>query len=186
MSTSEEKRFLSVDEINWAIIATLEAGSRHSDFRIAILGGVAMQIYGYSKRTTDVDFVVNETLEGRSPFRIDKPLGFGGLAYTLEGGIPVDLIVRDDEYKLLYHEALDRAIEQAGVPVVTSEYLAAIKFIANRDKDIEAVRWLLKDPGKINSIAVGDILRRTCGQFAQEQWTKLSSPYRGAGPVHGE
>lgn len=105
----------------------------------AIAGGLAMQIWGSPRLTGDLDLVADSSLgyEG-------DPLTFGGVR-TLEEGIKLDVIVRDDEWEELYADALTRAVEvdEVPLPVVTPEYLAAMKMVAGRPKDDADLRYLV-------------------------------------------
>ncbi len=110
MSDDEpSKRFLSPEEVDQAVRAMMEIVSGNPDLKVAILGGIALQIYGSSKPTTDVDFVGNWTLGSQDTFKITGPLSSGGLAYVMEGDIPIDLIIRNDVYRKLYEAALENA-----------------------------------------------------------------------------
>lgn len=172
MSDETKRRFLSPDEVDQVVRAMLDVVSGKPDLSVAIAGGIALQIYGSDKPTTDVDFLSNWTLGPQDAFQIQGPLSFGGLTYNL-GDIPVDLIVRNDGYRKLYEEALENVVDYMGVPVVTPEYLAAMKFSAGRPKDIVAVAWLLGQKDLLDVEKVGDILRRTLGgQVAGDLWKR--------------
>lgn len=167
------KRFLSPKEVDQAVRAMMEIVSEKPDLKVAILGGIALQIYGSSKPTTDVDFVGNRTLGPQDIFEVTGPLSSGGVAYVMEGDIPVDLIVRNDAYQKLYEAALENAVDYGGVPVVTPEYLAAMKFAAARPKDLTAVAWLLNQPGLVDAAKVSKIMFDTLGgEYARNSWEK--------------
>lgn len=174
MSDDEpSKRFLSPEEVDQAVRAMMEILSEKPDLKVAILGGIALQIYGSSKPTTDVDFVGNWTLGPQKIFEVTGPLSSGGLAYVMENGIPVDLIVRNDAYQKLYEDALENSVDQGGVPVVTPEYLTAMKFAAGRPKDLAAVAWLLNQPGLVDAGKVSQIMFDTLGgEYARNSWEK--------------
>lgn len=173
-----EKRSLDPQEVDRAIRAMLKVVSKKPDIKIAIVGGIALQIYGSNRATTDVDFISNWTLGNQSTFTIDRPLSIGGLRYLLEDDIPVDLIVRRDAYKALYDEALDHAVDQGGVPVITADYLTAMKFAAGRQKDFNAVAWLLDREGLVDTANVSKIIERTLGgQVAKDAWEKALSRF---------
>jgi hypothetical protein len=173
---NKKKRVLTSSEINRAVIALLDITSVRTDIQVALAGGVALQAYGSPRATTDVDFVSNWTLGPQRTFRIDHPLSFGGLSYVLDpGGITVDLIVRNDAYKPLYDEALMTAGNQNGVPIILPDYLAAMKFAADREKDRIDLAWLLGAENLVDVAHVGDILYRTLGHAMRDRWSKVSS-----------
>jgi len=181
MSDPKEKRPLTPEEIDEGISAFLQTASNNRDLRFALVGGVALQAFGYNKGTTDVDFIITDLPVNSYPLKVGVPLSFGGSSYFLNKDIMVDLIVRRDGYAALYQEALDLAVDQAGLPVVTLEYLTAIKFLASRDKDLKAVKWILSEPGRVNSVWIGMLLQRHLGQYTMESWTRFSMPYRKEG-----
>jgi len=72
--------------------------ARRKGVAAAIAGGLAMQIYGFTRATRDVDMVASETLDLEAGKKID----FGGEIYRLEvegKEIEVDWIVRADDKK---------------------------------------------------------------------------------------
>jgi hypothetical protein len=176
----DKKRTLTPKEIHKAVKAMLDLVKDSDDLKVAVAGGVAMQIYGSRRKTTDVDFLGNWTLGPQDTFKMDHPLSFGGMAYVLAPDIIVDVIVRNDVYKDLYDEALLTAEAIDGVPVITPDHLAAMKFLANREKDRVDLAWLLKS-GLVNVDRVGDILDRTLDKpEARGIWHKRVSRIRKA------
>jgi hypothetical protein len=172
--SGEKKKFLKPEEIDRAVTTLLEIVAATPDRKVALVGGAALQAYGSPRQTSDVDFVANWTLGPQAVFRVDHPLSFGGLAYVLEPGITVDLIVRNDAYQALYEEALREATAMEGIPILTPDYLAALKFAADREKDRVDLAWLLgSDLVDVNH--VGDIVERTMGgRPARDVWEKMS------------
>lgn len=142
MRERKGERFPSYDEL---LDAAKRVGSRAETptDSPAIVGGLAMQIWGSPRLTADIDVIADDDLgyEG-------EPLTFGGVR-TREGGVKLDVIVRSDEWEDLYAGALKEAVEVEGVPmpVVTPEFLVAMKMVAGRPKDEIDVRYLvlLKD-----------------------------------------
>jgi hypothetical protein len=182
MSNPKEKSLLTPKEIDECISAFLLTASNNPDIRFALVGGVALQAFGYPEGTKDVDFIVTDLPKELYPLEEGLPLDIGGSSYFVNKTIEVDLIVRRDGYKTLYEEALDHAVDQAGLPIITLEYLAALKYLAGRPKDLNAVRWILSGPGRVNSVWIGMLLEQHLGQYARESWTRFSMPYRKEHP----
>ena len=136
--------------------------------RAALIGGYAMHHYGSDRLTGDIDFAADGPLTA-------EPVGelsFGGVRYEAEGGVPVGWILRDDEYRELYAEALERAVAQEdGARIVTAEYLVALKFATRRSRDHEDVVFLLQQPDLVDPESARDIVyRRVGGRFARDEF----------------
>jgi hypothetical protein len=117
----------------------------HCD-EVVIVGGLAMQFWGSPRLTLDVDLAADEI-----PTDMDtecQRLTIGGVRARAKNGVPVDIIVRNDEWSDLYEEAIDHAekVDGAPAPVVTPEYLVAMKMVAGRPKDEQDVRFLVLLP----------------------------------------
>ena len=99
-------------------------------------------------------------------------LSFGGAAYSTSEGIELDWIVREDEYRALYEEALDAAKPgPAGYLVVPAEYLAAMKLATLRPRDYEDLMYLLGEPGVVDlEKAKRVVFDRLGGRFALDQF----------------
>lgn len=70
----------------------------------------------------------------------------GGERYLIKTNkkeVVVDWIIRKDEFKKLFAQALSEAVEINGVPILTPEWLVILKFIAGRFKDQEDAVFLL-------------------------------------------
>jgi len=155
------ERLPSYDELLAAVERVRRHGGVGGQGVAAIAGGLAMQIWGSQRLTGDLDIAANDPLGYHG-----EPLSFGGVR-TLEGGIKLDVIVRDDEWSELYVEAIDNAVEVDDVPlpVVTPEYLVAMKMVAGRGKDEEDVKYLvLMDD--LNRERTEAIVRRHLGAYA--------------------
>ncbi len=117
---------------------------------IALAGGIAMHIYGFTRATTDVDLLATAVL----PIKRTKELTFGGESYTVtvDGrDISVDVIVRDDEFARIYQVALEQAIEtERGLKIVSPEWLVVMKFLSARAKDKLDLLWLLQQEKLVN------------------------------------
>ncbi len=166
------RRLPSTEEL-LLVARTVHAEAAKIGIPAAILGGLAMHLYGSPRLTKDVDFVSGGPLEptppGMTPVR---KIRFGGEVYSTPAGIDVDWIVRADHYKDLYVDALARAGEgPEGVPLVRIEHLAAIKLAASvKDpKHYEDLLFLLTHP-EIDLPGTGNLVSRFVGgQFGVEQ-----------------
>lgn len=170
-----KKKYLSTKEIDRAIEAMRKVAS-NKQIPVALVGGTAMQYYGSDRLTQDVDFIGARTLGHQNMFKPMELLIFGGLAYTIEGDIPVDLIVRKDGYKQLYEEALRNAITAPdGTPIVTPEHLAAMKFGSGREKDLLDLAYLVTTPKVVDMEKAAQIVFRTLGgQHAKQVWDEIT------------
>src|SRR5205085_468163 len=67
----------------------------------ALVGGIAMHLYGSPRLTKDVDVIASAVLDLES----ERNLGFGGKRYQVKLGgleIPIDWIVRNDTARKFY------------------------------------------------------------------------------------
>lgn len=105
----------------------------------AIVGGLAMQIWGSPRLTADLDVIAESDLGYTG-----EPLSFGGVR-TKEESVDLDVIVRSDEWEGLYSDALANAVEVTDVPmpVVIPEFLVPMKMVAGRSKDESDIRYLV-------------------------------------------
>ena len=115
----------------------------------ALVGGIAMHIYGSNRMTSDVDVISEKALS----LIAERPLSFGGERYLSQVGgkdVAVDWIVRKDEAKPFYVNALRDAVKIADVPIITPEWLVILKYLAGRFKDQQDAVFLLKTKGLVN------------------------------------
>jgi hypothetical protein len=130
----------------------------------AIAGGLAMYLYGFDRSTKDIDFVANRRL----PIEIKRYLGFGGERYEVIIGkrvVPIDWILRKDDYKDFYREALQDAIVIQDWKVLTPEWLVILKYIAGRAKDRIDLLWLLQQKGLVNRKIIRTHLMKVLGRL---------------------
>jgi hypothetical protein len=172
--SSRRARFLDPAKIE---VAINEVGAivRNAHVGIALAGGCALQLYGSDRFTADVDFVLN----GYPPLSQSQlprkgVLAFGGLKTSAPNGVPVDLIVRDDQYANLYDEALDHAGRLAGVsvPVITLPYLGAMKMVAGRGKDQQDLQFILLDSG-VSYKKLRSVVAEHLGVYAADELDAL-------------
>lgn len=141
----------------------------------AVCGGLAVQLYGFTRATHDIDFIADALLD-LPPVR---QLTFGGESYQTDlRGAPVliDWIVRHDNYEALYQAALaDATPTDAGFMMVTPEWLCILKMFAQRGKDRLDLLWLLRADGLVDRQQVIALLRkiipRTAAYFVPEMET---------------
>jgi hypothetical protein len=167
-------RFLDPGDIKEAI-AELAVISERAGMETALVGGIAMSVYGSDRLTKDVDVACRT---GMLPgMRKLKELSFGGISARSPSGHPVDIIVRSDAYRDLYDDAILNALDEGlALPVVSPEYLAALKMAAARDKDMldleTLVRLKVLDLKKTRSI-----IGRYLGEYAAREWDSLISEF---------
>ena len=165
------RRFPSTDEL--VVIARRILGrAQAQEARIAIVGGLAMQMYGSPRLTKDVDVIADRPARLEPDLPVIRELSFGGVEMQSAEQIPVDWIVRRDEYSGLYEEALDcAAAGPHGLPVVRPEHLADMKFATLRARDYEDLMFLLGEPGLVDVEAARQLVyRRMGGRFARDQF----------------
>ena len=171
-------------------IGLLVSRAKRDGVRIALLGGAAMSFYGSPRLTGDVDFISDSDLQSINDFDYVTKLSFGGNRYVVPGDVPVDLIVRGDDQTALYEEALDSAEEtDEDFLIVSPEYLAAIKFGAQRGKDQDDLLWLLAQTDLVDTKKAEAIVRKHLGgsfaakEFRQAvheaEWRSREGEYRG-------
>ncbi len=132
----------------------------------ALAGGLAMHLYGFTRATTDVDFIADQPLGWTAK---DK-LSFGGETYPASTGkreIDLKWIIRDDFFCELYEAALRDAVEtDEGLFVVSPEWMVILKYVAGRGKDQIDLLWLLQQPTLVNRDEVKKLMIATMGEKA--------------------
>ncbi len=164
-------RFLS-PEVLLAGVAEVAALAKREDVRVVLVGGLAMQHYGSDRLTGDLDFAAASALRSLAVLR---PLSFGGVQATTPSGVPVDIIVRDDDYRALYEEvvAISPLVRALGVRVVRPEHLVAMKMAAARDKDVLDMKFLLGVKGLVDGAKARTIVRRHLGPYAAQEFDRV-------------
>jgi hypothetical protein len=159
------KRLPSYDELMDAAEGVAEQAEVAGDDEVAIVGGLAMQVWGSPRLTADLDVIAASDLDYEG-----EPLSFGGVRTregTEEKPIDLDVIVRDDEWTELYQDALENAIEVTDVPlpVVIPEFLVPMKMVAGRPRDEGDVRYLVLRED-FDQKKAEDIVREHLGPYA--------------------
>jgi hypothetical protein len=147
-------------------IITKLAKENNTDW--AIVGGLAMLLYGSDRLTKDIDIIANKLL----PMSQDKIVGKlkqGGERFKTETGkntVLVDWIIRNDVFKPMFNQALKEAVKINEVPVLTPEWLVILKFIAGRFKDQEDAVFLLSREGLVDRKLIKEKTVKTAGEIA--------------------
>jgi hypothetical protein len=164
-------KFLS-PEVLLAGVAEVASLAKQERIRVVLVGGLAMQHYGSDRLTGDLDFAAAEALRSLAVIR---PLTFGGVQATTPGGVPVEIIVRDDDYQALYEEvvALSPLVRELGVRVARPEHLVALKMAAARDKDVLDMKFLLGVEGLVDGGKARAIVRRHLGPYAAQEFDRV-------------
>lgn len=159
-------KFLEPEQIE-AAIREVEVAAKTYGIRVALVGGLAMQVYGSDRLTLDVDFAA----DGVYPLEKSRPLSFGGVQGYATNGVKVDLIVRGDDYADLYQTALEAATfdSDIGSRVVLVEYLAAMKVAAARPKDDADLAYLITE-GALDTVRTREIIKRFLGVYAAHEF----------------
>lgn len=137
----------------------------------ALVGGVAMHLFGSPRLTKDVDVIASAILDLES----ERSLGFGGKRYQVKVGkreVAVDWIVRNDTARKFYEQALKQAHKlKNGVPIITPEWMIILKYIAGRFKDQQDAVFLLKQKS-VNRKTIKKHIVETAGG---EYWALAAS-----------
>jgi hypothetical protein len=138
---------------------------------VALIGGYALQLYGSPRLTGDLDVVVDRALEALPEI---GPLSFGGYQSDTPNGVPVDVVMRNDDYAALYEEALEASFgsSESPIPVVQSEHIAAMKMVAGRGRDMADLEWLITSR-TIDLAETKRIVRRHLGPYAVQEFERI-------------
>lgn len=139
------------------------AGENNIDW--ALVGGLAMALYGSDRTTKDIDIIADKLL----PLEKVGDLVQGGERYLIKTSkkeVAVDWIIRKDVFKQLFAEALKESVKINDVPVLTPEWLVILKFIAGRFKDQEDAVFLLSRNGLVNRNLIKEHIIKNAGAIA--------------------
>ena len=137
------------DESAMMTIETVGKLANENNIDWALAGGLAVILYGSDRLTKDVDIIASKRLSLESVGNLVQ----GGERYLIKTDkkeVAVDWIIRKDEFKQLFAEALKESVKIDDVPVLTPEWLVILKFIAGRFKDQEDAVFLLSRKGLVN------------------------------------
>lgn len=159
-------------ETGLAALDKIAEAAKKNNVEWALVGGVAMHLYGSSRLTKDIDVIASEVLD----LETEKNLGFGGKRYQVKIGkkeIPVDWIVRNDTARKFYERALKQAHKLSnGLPIITPEWMVILKYIAGRFKDQQDAVFLLKQKTLVDRKKIRKHITDTAGG---EYWALVSS-----------
>ena len=132
----------------------------------ALVGGLAMYLYGSPRLTKDVDVIAAKYLS----LKANGPLSFGGSNYLVEVGkykVAVDWIVRNDGYAKYYRQALADAIAMPqGFQLILPEWLVILKMFAGRQKDYDDIIFLLRQKDLVSRPQVKEKIVEVAGEDA--------------------
>lgn len=153
------------EESATAAIETVAEIAVENDANWALVGGLAMALYGSDRTTKNIDIITDKLL----PLERVGKLRQGGercIIKTNKKDVAVDWIIRKDEFKQLFAEALNEAVKINDVPILTPEWLVILKFIAGRFKDQEDAVFLLSQKGLVNRDLIKEKLINLFGKPA--------------------
>jgi len=141
----------------------------------ALVGGVAMYLYGSPRLTKDVDIIASNFVS----LEANAPLTFGGNNYIVEVGkykVAVDWIVRSDGYAKYYRAALEEAVVfPNGMRLISPEWLVILKMFAGRQKDYDDAIFLLKEKDLVNRSKVKETVLRI---GSEDAWLATLANFR--------
>ena len=141
----------------------------------ALIGGVAMYLYGSPRLTKDVDIIASKSVS----LKANAPLTFGGNNYTVEVGkykVAVDWIIRSDGYAKYYRAALSKAVVfPNGMRLISPEWLVILKMFAGRQKDYDDAVFLLKEKDLVNRSKVKENIVRV---GSEDAWLATLANFR--------
>ncbi len=172
----ENKENLMIDT-KTGLEAALKIGeiAKAENVNWALVGGLAMHLYGSDRLTKDVDIIAESLLN------ITEILGHlkqGGVRYeiaTSKHKVSVDWIIRGDEAKKYYDQALKDAVSFEGIPIISPEWLVILKYIAGRFKDQEDAVFLISRKNLVNRNKIKDLIVKISGR---EGWILAKAGYQ--------
>ena len=153
------------DESAMMTIETVGKLANENNIDWALAGGLAVILYGSDRLTKDVDIIASKRLSLESVGNLVQ----GGERYLIKTDkkkVAVDWIIRKDEFKQLFAEALKESVKIDDVPVLTPEWLVILKFIAGRFKDQEDAVFLLSRKGLVNRKIIKEKIVNLFGEAA--------------------
>jgi hypothetical protein len=164
-----QKRFLNIDELQQAAEEMSEI-AEDEKVEAVLIGGAALQYYGSPRLTGDIDFSARDSLS----LEDQGKLSFGGEKLKAPNGVPVDWIVRDDDYADLYNAAISDPEPDAPIPIARPEYLLVMKMSADRATDRADVEWLITND-VVDLKRARAIIKKYLGIYATEDFDSIVS-----------
>lgn len=157
--------------------ATLKIGEVAEKERVswALVGGLAMHLYGSDRLTKDVDIISDKLLSIET---VVGNLKQGGVRYEIETSnnrVSVDWIIRRDEARKFYEKALKDAVFIEKIPIISPEWLVILKYIAGRFKDQEDAVFLLSRKNLVDRTKIKTLIVEISGS---EGWILAKSGYQ--------
>jgi len=169
INPSDRKKYIPTDVLEREA-AQVTNIARSKGVNVAVVGGLAMQVYGSSRLTGDLDMIADAPIN----LPIMRELSFGGYETVSPGGIELDWIIRNDFYQLLYLEALKESEEimNGAYRVVPLHYLAAMKMAAKRLKDKADLDEMFSFP-EFDEQKTREIINKFLGPYALEDFESM-------------
>jgi hypothetical protein len=167
VSQAKRRKFLAPEALDRAANEMARL-AREQGVRAAVVGGLAMQLYGSDRLTMDVDFIADRKLNGPT---VKDQVAFGGDKLVSSEGVPVDWVIVGNGYSALFGEAIRNAKPVRGQEyrVVPLPYLAALKMVARAPRHMADLFEVLSS-GKLNVKQTRQIVRRTMGCYAADRF----------------
>jgi hypothetical protein len=168
---------MNIPKINLDVIDTESASqaveiisrlAEENGVKWALVGGLAMNLYGSDRLTKDIDVIADKLLPIPQSQIVGK-LKQGGERFNAETDktvVSIDWIIRNDVFKSMFNEALKSAVRINDVPVLTPEWLVILKFIAGRFKDQEDAVFLLSRKDLVDRKLIKQHIVQTAGEIA--------------------
>lgn len=158
-----------------AFMVHIRAASADQNVRWALIGGLAMQWHGCPRFTQNCDIACTKDLLFPN-LEKEKGISSGGSRWKNADGSKLSVRVRHDEYRSLFEEAIENAVEEKGIFVVRAEWLAAMKFAcASSDHDLD-IEWLVRreKTGLVDVKMVSDLIyKHLGGQYARVSFRRF-------------
>lgn len=154
MSASDSASGLKPARVSLPKAVDIEAALQETVRRLApiagpraLIGGVALAVYGIERYTKDIDFAITVDQAGAVQAALvdadPQPLRIGGVSIETSFGVRVDLIDHRFRYRSLYEAAIQAAMQEGpqvtlgelSIPTVPQIHLLALKMAAGRPKD---------------------------------------------------
>ena len=157
----------------------------------ALIGGVALAVYGIERFTKDVDLAVTRRQSAAVETSLSdldpRPLRIGGVSVATSHGVRIDFIDRRKNYEALFGAAIEAAQSESlrvqvgahELAVVPLEYLVALKLVADRPQDEADLDRLLR-LRPLNYRSARTLVEKYLGVFAAGRLDHLA---RAAGRV---
>lgn len=159
------------EESAFEAVAVVGEIADKEEIKWALVGGIAMAVYDSPRNTKDVDIIAARRLDL-------KPVGQllqGGERYEVQASrrkVAVDWIVRQDNARIFFKEALADAVKIEGLPIITPEWLVILKYIAGRFKDQEDAVFLLRQSDLVSRWKIKELIIKVGGSAA---WVLFSA-----------